>query len=310
MKKLFAVFGSPVLHSKSPMLYNSLFSKTHSDAYYTRIRVDKCEDVIRAIRSLDIIGANITTPFKECLLPLLDSLSPEAEQIGAVNTIQNDNGYLKGFNTDYIGVSKSIEEAGINIFGKRCLVLGAGGASRAAVFGLMNSGAEVFITNRTYSKAENISNQMGCNVMQQDEIKELISSIDIVVSTLMPDVSLPDFEWNSGIELLLDANYRKSKLSEEAQNAGIKVIRGDRWLIHQAIGAFTIFTGYESPVELLENSILQVLDYNNIKVKTIDLENSISFDNEQFDLLVSSEGHTADDVKRIIDEEKYKAIDG
>ena len=220
MKKLFAVFGNPVLHSKSPMLYNSLFSKIHIDAYYTRIRVDKCEEVVRAIRSLEIIGANITTPFKECLLPLLDSLSPEAEQIGAVNTIQNDNGFLKGFNTDYLGVSKSIEEAGISIFGKRCLVLGAGGASRAAVFGLMSSGGEVFITNRTHSKAEDISNQMGCNVIPLDEIKEIIPTIDIVVSTLLPDVSFPDFDWDSELSfylmrIIVSRNFPKRHIMQE-----------------------------------------------------------------------------------------------
>ncbi|NOU19698.1 MAG: shikimate dehydrogenase [Bacteroidales bacterium] len=307
MSKLFAVFGNPVLHSKSPQLFNSIFEKSHIDAYYTRIRVQKCEDVARTIRSLNIIGANITTPFKECIIPMLDSLSPEAEQIGAVNTILNDNGYLKGFNTDYLGVVKSIEEAGIDIFGKRCLVLGAGGASRAAVFGLMNSGAEVFIENRTQSKALEIANHLGCNVAQFNDI---IDGVDIVVSTLLPHVALPDFNWNSGIKLFLDANYRKSNLSIEAQNAGINIIRGDRWLIHQAIASFSIFTGFEPLVELLSNSILQTLDFNHLSVKSIDLNDLIDFNDVRFDLLVSIDGLNPDEVKSIMDEEKYKASNG
>jgi shikimate dehydrogenase len=310
MTKLFAVFGKPILHSKSPMLYNSLFSKTHTDVYYTRIRVDSCEELVRTIRSLNIIGANITTPFKECVIPFLDSLSQEAEQIGAANTITNDNGYLKGYNTDYLGVTKAIEEAGINIFGKRCLVLGAGGASRAAVFGLMNAGAEVFITNRTYCKAVDVSNHLGCNVIQYDEIKELMGSIDIVVSALLPDVSLPDFEWNSEIKLLVDANYRKSKLAEEAQRAGIKVVRGDRWLINQALESFLIFTGFEAPAELINNSMQQSLDYDKVKVKVIQLEQGAFSDGERFDLLIPSEGKSTEDINRIIDEEKRKAING
>lgn len=307
MSKLFAVFGNPVLHSKSPQLFNSIFEKSHIEAYYTRIRVQKCEDVVRTIRSLNIIGANITTPFKECIIPMLDSLSPEAEQIGAVNTILNDNGYLKGFNTDYLGVVKSIEEAGIDIFGKRCLVLGAGGASRAAVFGLMSSGAEVFVENRTQSKALEIANHLGCNVAK---LNDIIDGVDIVVSTLLPDVTLPNFNWNSGIKLFLDANYRKSNLSVDAQNAGINVIRGDKWLIHQAIGSFSIFTGFEPSVELLSSSILQTLDFNRVNVKSIDLNGVASLNNDRFDLIVSTESQNPDEVKRIIDEEKYMAING
>ena len=215
MTKLLAVFGNPILHSKSPQLHNSVLSSSHIDAYYTRIRVEKCEDVVRAIRQFNILGANVTTPFKECLLPLLDSLSPEVEQVGAVNTIRNENGVLTGFNTDYIGVIKSIEEAGESIFGKRCLVLGAGGASKAAVYGLMKAGGEVFIANRTQSKADGIAGLMGCVSIPMNDVNELMSNIDIVVSTLLPDVSMPNFRWNAGIKLLLDANYRKSKLGEE-----------------------------------------------------------------------------------------------
>lgn len=310
MSKLFAVFGNPIFHSKSPQLFNSVFEKFQIDAFYTRVRVDRCEDVIRTIRSMNIIGANITSPFKECIIPMLDELSPEAEQIGAVNTILNDNGVLKGYDTDCLGVVRSIEEEGVEIFGKRCLVLGAGGASRAAVYGLMDSGAEVFITNRTQSKALDIANHFGCSVIQLDEIKEINTHFDVIVSTLLPDVSMPDFIWETGVKLLLDANYRKSKLSEAAQNAGVKVVRGDRWLIHQAIGAFNILARFEPPVDLLNSSINRILDYNNAVVKTMDLDSLTSFGNEKFDLLVATNGLNADDVKRIIDEEKYKAING
>lgn len=310
MSKLFAVFGNPVFHSKSPQLFNSVFEKFQIDAFYTRVRVNECEDIIRTIRSLNIIGANITTPFKECIIPLLDELSPAAEQIGAVNTILNDNGVLKGFNTDCIGVVRSIEEAGIEIFGKRCLVLGAGGASRAAVYGLMDAGAEVFITNRTQSKALEIAHHFGCNVIQLDEIKEISAHFDVIVSTLLPNVSVPDFIWNTGAKVLLDANYRKSNLSEEAQNAGVEVIQGGRWLIHQAIGAFSIFTGFEPPVDLLNSSINHTLDYNQAVIKTLDLSDIVSLNSDKYDLLVSTDGLSSDDVKKIIDEERDKAING
>ncbi len=309
MTKLFAVFGNPVLHSKSPQLFNSLFEKFQVNAHYTRIHVEDCAEVIRAIRSLNIIGANITTPFKECIIPMLDELSREAEQIGAVNTILNDNGFLKGFNTDYLGVVRSIEEVGIDIFGKRCLVIGAGGASRAAVFGLMNAGAEVLVANRTASKAIDIANHLGCNVIDFKDLSKDNSQFDIVVSTLLPEVSIDNFSWNSSISVLLDANYRKSKFSEPAMD-GIKVVCGDRWLINQAIGSFSIFTCLEPPVQMLNDAVHIGIDYNQIKIGVFGLEANDSLSNERFDFLVSSVGLSADEVKRIIDEEKYKVIKG
>lgn len=307
MTKLFAVFGNPVLHSKSPQLFNSLFERFQIDAHYTRIHVESGEEVIRAIRSLNIIGSNITTPFKECIIPLLDELSKEAEQIGAVNTILNDNGYLKGYNTDYLGVVKSIEEVGVEIFGKRCLVIGAGGASRAAVFGLMNAGAEVIVANRTASKAVDIANQLGCNVIGFNELSKDNSKFDIVVSTILPDVSITNFCWDSNISVLLDANYRKSKFSESAPS-GIKVIRGDRWLINQAVGTFSIFTSLEPPVELMNNAMHKSIDYNQIKIGVFGLDKNDALSQEHYDFLVSSVGLNPDDVKRIIDEEKHKVL--
>lgn len=308
MSKLFAVFGNPVLHSKSPQLFNALFERFQIDAHYTRIHVEEGEEVIRAIRSLNIIGANITTPFKECIIPMLDELSREAEQIGAVNTILNDNGFLKGFNTDYLGVVRSIEEAGVEIFGKRCLVIGAGGASRAAVFGLMNAGAEVLVTNRTASKAFDIANQLGCNVIDFNELSKDNSKFDIVVSTILPDVSIDSFRWSSSIAVLLDANYRKSKFSESAP-FGIKVVRGDRWLIHQAVGSFSIFTSLEPPVEMMNDAIRKGIVYSQAKIGVFGSDVKDTLSNEQYDMLVSSVGLNPSDVKKIIDEEKRKVIE-
>ena len=307
MSKLFAVFGNPVLHSKSPQLFNSVFENSHVDAYYTRIRVDKSEDIIRSIRLLNIIGSNVTTPYKETILPLLDELSPDAEQIGAVNTILNDNGHLKGYNTDYLGVIKSIEEAGIEISGKRCLILGAGGASRAAVYGLKKSGADVYIANRTVGKSIEIADKFGCMAIDFDDIREF-SDIDLVISTLLPNVFLPDISWDRKIKLFMDANYHKSMLVEDFQRIKVKVLLGDRWLIHQAIESFSIFTGFEPALELLNESININLDYSKARAKYIDLNKRNDLNDECFDLLVAAGGLNDKDITRIIDEEKCKAI--
>lgn len=309
MSKLFAVFGNPILHSKSPQLFNSVFENSHVDAFYTRIHVEKCELITKTIRSLGIIGSNVTTPFKEQVIPLLDELSPEAEQIGAVNAIYNENGHLKGYNTDYIGVIKAIEEAGIDIPGKQILVLGAGGAAKAVVYGLKEMGASVLIANRTVGKSIEIADKYGCMAIDFDEIKEF-RDIDVVISTLLPNVYLGDISWDKRTKLFLDANYRKSMLVEDFSRLNIKVVLGDRWLIHQAVAAFKLFTGFEPPIELLNASFQSTIDYSNASVKTIELGSGSDLGNDKMDLLVVGDGLTPTEIKKIIDEEKCKAING
>jgi len=307
MNKLFAVFGNPILHSKSPQLFNSVFENSHIDAYYTRIHVENCELITKTIRTLGIIGSNVTTPYKEEVIPLLDELSPEAEQIGAVNAIYNENGHLKGYNTDYLGVVRAIEEAGIGIPGKQILVLGAGGAAKAVVYGLKEMGASVLIANRTIGKSIAIADKYGCMAIDFDEIKEF-SDIDIVISTLLPNVYLGDISWDKKTKLFLDANYRKSMLVEDFIRLNVKVVLGDRWLIHQAVAAFKIFTGFEPPLEFLNASFQRDIDYSNASVKNIDLGSDCNLGNDKMDLIVAGDGLTPAEIKKIIDEEKCKAV--
>ena len=152
--KLFAVFGNPVLHSRSPQLWNAAFQALGLDAHYLRINPLEAEQAAKILRALPLAGCNVTTPFKHDLLAALDEADESVTRLEAVNTIKNDGGRLIGWNTDHFGAVASLREGGVDPRGKKIVMLGAGGAARAAIYGVMNAGArDVVILNSTYENA-------------------------------------------------------------------------------------------------------------------------------------------------------------
>ncbi|BDX38398.1 shikimate dehydrogenase (NADP(+)) [Tenuifilaceae bacterium CYCD] len=234
------------------------------DAFYTRIRALSGKDVIEIIKNLNISGANITTPFKEEVMPYLDFISDDAKLIGGVNTIVNADGKLSGYNTDHFGVTRSLIESGLNLNGLKCLILGAGPAARAAVYGLVKNRAEVTVSNRTHSKAQLIANDFGCRVLEIDKIKSEIGGFDVVVSTLLPDANpISDVDLPSNL-IILDANYRMSNFGIYAEAFYCKIISGKRWLINQAVESYKYYFGVEPDVKLMEKGLNVELEKNSI----------------------------------------------
>ncbi len=307
-KTLYAVFGNPILHSKSPQLFNSVFNEFGINAFYTRIRPLSASDIIHIIRTMPLAGANITAPFKEDIVDLVDVVSLDAEEIGAINTIVNSEGRLIGYNTDHYGVTQSLKEAGIDLIGKKCLVLGGGGAARAVVYGLKLKGAQATICNRSQSKAETIANDFDCELMPWNDFNTK-KAFDVVISTIIPEV-LPPFWEQLNFHTLLDASYKQSKISEFANHNGHTVISGKRWLLHQAVEAFRLIMGENPPIQIMENALsisikktdLHVLEYHGDKSQNENFESA--------DLIVSAKSQTDQSIKAIIDEEISKAFAG
>ena len=262
--KYYAVFGKPILHSRSPQLFNSVFEKMGIEAFYTRIRALSGKDVIEIIKNLNISGANITTPFKEEVMPYLDFISDDAKLIGGVNTIVNADGKLSGYNTDHFGVTRSLIESGLKLDGLKCLILGAGPAARAAVYGLVRNGAEVTISNRTHSKAQIIANDFGCKTLEIEKINTEINGFDVMVSTLLPDANpISDVGLPSKLTIL-DANYRMSNFGIYAEAFDCKIISGKRWLLNQAVESFKLYFGVEPDIKSMEKGLNVDLDKNSI----------------------------------------------
>jgi len=243
--KRFAVTGNPVLHSKSPVMFNRVFFQMGLEVMYTydRLAADSAGEAVALFKELGLTGMNVTAPFKKDIMEYLDDVDEAAVKIGGVNTVVKDGDRLKGYNTDYTGVTESLKRRGISLKDKRCVVLGAGGAGRAAVYGLVNEKANVTLVNRTYSKALETAENLGCRSGKIENLQALLDETDILVSTLSADIDMIPEEWLKPSITVFDANYKKSVLSQKAVERGCPVVKGEEWLLNQAIPAFRYFLG-------------------------------------------------------------------
>jgi shikimate dehydrogenase len=241
---LLAVTGNPVLHSKSPQIMNAALAASGTAGRYVRIAADTAAEALELMRMLGIRGLNVTAPFKQDMIPLLDEVDQGARTIGGANTILAlGDGRRAGWNTDDRGVVNSFAEAGVPLVDSKVAVLGAGGAARGAVYGLVAAGARVTVVNRTLGKAANLARLFGCDHAPMEEVEQQVREADIVLSTLSPNIRIVQPEWLSPRQIVFDANYKGSQLSELAEAAGCRSILGIDWLVNQAIPAFETFTG-------------------------------------------------------------------
>jgi shikimate dehydrogenase len=240
--KYLAVSGRPILHSKSPNIFSAWLRSLGIDAQYSRLQANDAASALAQFRDLDLCGMNVTAPFKETMLPLLDDVVPAVRSIGAVNTVlRDDSGKIRGYNTDHLAVVGALRQRGFHLAGKKCLVLGAGGAGRAAAFGLVNAGAVVTILNRTSERARQAAAVIGCQAAPLSALAGLLADADLLVSTLPGDASgqLPlIFKSNLWV---FDADYRNAVAASAAEAKGCQVLRGEVWLTEQARAAFDLF---------------------------------------------------------------------
>jgi shikimate dehydrogenase len=263
----------------SPAMHNAAFRELGLDFLYVPFWV-KREELGRAIegmRALNIKGLNVTIPHKVAVLQFLDELDPLAEKIGAVNTIVNDDGLLKGYNTDASGFLQALLERGIEPEGRNIVILGAGGASRAVSFILADRGAHLVILNRLLELdwaeelAGRISRIFGKEVKALELNKEnLIGALgkaDILVNTTSVGMN-PNIDetpvasdlLRSGI-VVFDIVYNpvKTRLLREAEMARAKTIGGLDMLVWQGALAFEKWTGRKAPVELMREEAIRLL---------------------------------------------------
>ena len=244
--QLFAVTGNPILHSKSPNMFNTQFQHDGRNAEYLYLMAETAEEAIFLFRELGLRGMNVTAPFKEKIGALLSVVHDEAKILGCVNTVVNENGELHGYNTDFYGVVQSFIDAGISLQGKQCVVIGAGGAGKAAAYGLYTHGAQVTIVNRTLEKAEKTAQLIGCKFAPIGQLQQLMEHCDILISALQQNVNPVSEEWLTPNHIVFDANYKGSPLIEMARRKHCTIVSAEDWLLNQALASYKLFLG-ESP---------------------------------------------------------------
>ncbi|MFL8799958.1 MULTISPECIES: shikimate dehydrogenase [unclassified Clostridioides] len=271
---LFALIGTPVGHSKSPVMYNYSFEKLDLDYRYLAfdITVDKVKDALSAIKTFNIKGANVTMPCKSAVTEYMDELSPAARIIGACNTIVNEDGKLVGHITDGVGYVRNLKENGVEVKDKKITIMGAGGAATAIQVQCALDGArEISIFNakddfykRGEKTVENIKKEVPecvVNLYDLDDIEKLyeeIESSDILTNATLIGMKPYDNETNiKDVSVLRKElvvtdvvyNPKKTKMIEDAEANGCKAIGGLGMLLYQGAEAFNLYTGLEMPVE-------------------------------------------------------------
>jgi shikimate dehydrogenase len=232
---------------------------------FTAAHVDESnlQQAIEGARALGIRGITVTIPHKINVLQYLDTIDEVAQKIGAVNTIVNENGKLAGYNTDWIGVKASIERAIGSAQGKKAAVLGAGGAARGVVYGLMQAGAKVTVFNRTQKAAEEIARDFDCAVASLEELDK-VKDMDIIMNSTplgMGDhkdkTPLPA-EYIRKEHVIFDAVYipYETRLLRDAKESGATIIHGLDMLLHQGTAQFTYYTGKPAPEDVMKKILL------------------------------------------------------
>lgn len=271
------VIGDPIEHTLSPVMHNAAFDALKLDYAFLAFRVKSAgvENCMNGMRAFNIRGLNVTMPHKSAVMKFLDRIDLSAQIVNSVNTILNRDGKLFGFNTDGVGALRALRENGVELKGRKILLLGAGGAARAIAYTMAKEGDELAVLNRTLKPAQDLSKLLEktaskkiiSGALSPKEIQQNLQDSDILINAtsvgmkpkaeeslippklLRPNLAVMDIVYNP-IE---------TKLAREAKAASAKVVSGVEMLIYQGAASFEIWTGKSAPVGVMRQAALNHL---------------------------------------------------
>ncbi|WP_236001821.1 shikimate dehydrogenase [Paraburkholderia elongata] len=242
-------------------VHNAAYRALGVDYTFVSFGVEDAAGAISAMRTLGIRGLNVTMPHKQAVIPHLDALDETAREIGAVNTIDNRDGHLTGYNTDCMGAVRALEEV-TPLPGRRIALLGAGGAARAIAWGVQRAGAELTVFNRTTARGEELARNFGlafCGDLNDFDA----AGFDGVVNATAAGFRTPDVNPLKPTQLaphlfVMDAAFIpvRTKLIRDAAELGCRVVDGTRMLLHQFCGQIELYTGKPAPLETMSAALL------------------------------------------------------
>ncbi len=269
MGKSFAVIGDPINHSLSPNIHSAAFRELNLDSSYIGYRIPKgeLESGVEGLKKIKITGFNVTIPHKIEMMKYLDKMDESCSIIGAVNTVVNNDGVLKGYNTDMDGFLEPLNKRNISIQDKKILLIGAGGAARAIIAGMSKEKAqEVDIVNRTTKNAEELSEfatsiGLSTNVKKIEEVKNLQKYNVIINSTSLGLKDEPSpilFKHANENTVIYDIVYSpmNTDFIKKAKDKKLEVIYGYEMLLGQATRAFEIWHEMKAPYNAMKKALL------------------------------------------------------
>ncbi|MSQ15078.1 MAG: shikimate dehydrogenase [Dehalococcoidia bacterium] len=282
-RRYVGIIGYPLGHTLSPVFQQAALDFLKLDIRYEvwETPPDRLKEMVGSLGKSDVLGANVTIPHKQAVMHLIDSIDPAAKKIGAVNTVVNESGSLKGFNTDYLGFLRGLREAGCELDGRDVLLLGAGGAARAVACALLdNSVRSLTIVNRSIDRAEELSNgltkeyqdvqgKVSVKSWTQDTIKGILATPHLVINCTsmgMKGGESATLSPLSGVEIsgetvIYDLVYNppETPLLKQALEVGAKAIPGLPMLIYQGAASFELWTGLKAPVDVMMKAATEAI---------------------------------------------------
>lgn len=246
----YGIFGYPVKHSLSPVFQSFAFNQKNINAIYVpfEVKPEDLKDAIRGAKAMSVKGLNITIPHKESVLEFVDVISDDVKKIGSCNTLKFEDEVVKAYNTDYIGFKRALEEK-TSLSGKKALILGAGGTSKAVIYALTNSGTRVYLYNRTIEKAMKLKEIFDVEVVET--IEDVLQCVDIIVNTTSvglkdDDKPLFDYDKISKNHIVFDVIYKDTFLIKKAKEKQAITVNGLPMLVYQGLESFKIWTGVDA----------------------------------------------------------------
>ncbi|MGH7203215.1 MAG: shikimate dehydrogenase [Candidatus Levyibacteriota bacterium] len=261
------VIGDPIEHSLSPVMHNAGYKALRIDNDFVYIAADvkpaHLAEAVQGFRALQIKGVSVTLPHKTTIMQYLDTIDDAAQKIGAVNTIVNDKGKLKGLNTDWTAIIISLEKI-TKLSGKNIALLGAGGAARGALYAFTQNGGKVTIFNRTIEAAKKLAKEFDCKYASLNDL-EKVADMEIIFNAtsvgLHPNTNhtpLPN-QYITKKHIVFDAIYSpyETRLLREAKQQGAQIIHGMEMFLHQGMTQFELYTNHIAPEEMIRKVLQQ-----------------------------------------------------
>ena len=262
--RVYGVVGDPIAHSLSPAIMNAAFRRENVNAVYLALHAKTLKDLLTCVREIPIHGISVTMPYKEAILAHLDNTDAHTTKIGACNTVvRAQDGKLYGFNTDAAGIVRPLERRLNTLEGARILVIGAGGAARAAVFGLKERGSEVYILNRTAAPAKKLAHQARARIVKRPDLKKL--AFDVIINATpvgmnnVRESPLQEQEINARYVFDMIYDPPETRFLKLAKERGAQIIPGIELFVHQAARQFEIWTGKPAPWDEMLRVVLLAL---------------------------------------------------
>lgn len=262
--RVYGVIGDPIAHSLSPAMQNAAFAARRMNAIYLPFLVHDLKDFLDSLKELGIRGFSVTIPHKERILKHLDGCDPLAAQIGAVNTVVvRGSGKLYGYNTDYVGVLRTLERR-MPLRGSRVLIVGAGGAARAVAFALAQAGSVVCVYARRQARSKSLAKAVGGEAIARPGLRReffdaIVNATPVGMHPLVEDSPLEARELNC--RLVFDTIYRPrvTRLLHLAARRGIETVSGVEMFVAQGTAQWEIWTGERAPVKAMRWAVVSAL---------------------------------------------------